>query len=360
MAGGNLTNNSALSGPGTISSVLVNNGQVVVSGGTLNVTAAPVQNGTVNVSSSGALNVTPAWQNSGLVNINAGGTVAGGALTNAASGTITNNGFVTASLVNQGRVSLSGVISNTVLQTAGSFTINGASTITGNTTINGGTLNLLGNRLTNNLLIVSGTGVVTNGVAGATLNGGVSNSATIAFSTATFLNGTVTNLGGFFFEGAISNNLVNNSGTFTLNDDSTITGTATINGGRFDLNGNNYSNRLMVIGGTGVLTNGITGATFNGGLSNNATVAFTANTYFNGPVTNMSAMFFEGAISNSLVNNGSFNLNDDSTPDCRPGQQRHHQHRRQYLDRRARLGQRRLTPDRRWCPGRWHRYQQQR
>ena len=42
-------------------------------------------------------------------------------------------------------------------------------------------------------------------------------------------------------------------------------------------------------------------------------MAVTANTFFNGPVTNMGAMFFQGAISNALVNSGSFNLNNNAT-----------------------------------------------
>jgi len=56
----------------------------------------------------------------------------------------------------------------------------------------------------------------------------------------------------------------------------------------------------MVLGGTGVLTNGIAGASFSGGLSNNATVFLSANTFFKGTVTNTGAFFFEGAISKQL------------------------------------------------------------
>ena len=63
----------------------------------------------------------------------------------------------------------------------------------------------------------------------------------------------------------------------------------------------------------GVLTNAIAGATFNGGLSNAATVAVTADTFYNGPITNTGAMFYQGAISNALVNSGSFNLNNNAT-----------------------------------------------
>ena len=50
---------------------------------------------------------------------------------------------------------------------------------------------------------------------------------------------------------------------------------------------------MIVDGGTGVLTNSVAGATVNGGLSNSATVAVTANTFFNGPITNLGAFFFQ-------------------------------------------------------------------
>src|SRR5205085_2556393 len=120
------------------------------------------------------------------------------------------------------------------------------------------------------------------------------------------------------FNGGVLSNDLASSGTVTLNDNATITGAATITGGRFDLNGNNYSNRTMIVSGSGVLTNGVAGATFNGGLSNAATVFFSADTFFNGPITNTGAMFFQGAISNALVNRGSFNLNNSATLTAAP------------------------------------------
>jgi hypothetical protein len=222
------------------------------------------------------------------------------------------NGVVT----NTGAFSWLGTMSNNYVQTAGTNTLNGTSTITQNATVDGGLFNLNGQTYSNNLMIVGGgAGVLSNGVAGATFNGGLSNAATVAVTANTFFNGNVTNTGAFFFQGAISNNFVNSgNGTVTLNNTATITKTTTINGGTFNLNGQTLSNGLMIVdGGTGVLTNAVAGATVNGGVSNSATVAVTANTFFNGPVTNMGAFFFEGAISNSLVNNGSFNLNNNAT-----------------------------------------------
>ena len=59
---------------------------------------------------------------------------------------------------------------------------------------------------------------------------------------------------------------------------------------------------MIVDGGNGVLTNAVAARLVNGGLSNSATVAVTADTFFNGPVTNLGAFFFQGAISNNFVN----------------------------------------------------------
>jgi len=174
-------------------------------------------------------------------------------------------------------------------------------------------VNLNGQTMTNGQLLVSGAGVLTNSGAGATVNGGVSNAATISVTANTFFNGVVTNTGAMFFEGAISNNYVQTAGTNFLNGSATITQNATVNGGLFNLNGQTYSNGLMIVSGTGVVTNGTAGATVNGGVSNANVIAVTATTYFKGPVTNTGAMFFQGAISNGLVNSGSFNLNSSAT-----------------------------------------------
>ena len=115
--------------------------------------------------------------------------------------------------------------------------LNNTATITGAATVSGGTFDLNGKTYTNGLMVVSGTGTLTNGIAGATFNGGLSNDATVFVSANTFFNGPVTNTGAFFFQGAISNNFVSSAGTVKLNNNATITGTATVNGGTFDLNG---------------------------------------------------------------------------------------------------------------------------
>ncbi len=317
-----ITNAANVSGFGTITAQLVNNSLLVVTNGTLTLSTGPQQKGVVVVADGGGpgtLSVTPAWTNNGTVSVAAGGTVSGGNFTNLASGTVTNLGTINTLLVNQGNVVLGGLVSN-FQQTSGTNIISGTGTVTGTATVTGGLFDLDGGTYSNGLMIVGGTGVLTNSRGVATFNGGLSNAATFFVSAPVFFNGIVTNTGGFFFQGVVvSNNFVNSgAGTVTLNNTATITKTATINGGTFNLNGQTYTNGLMILGGSAVLTNGVAGATFNGGVSNAATVAVTANTFFNGPVTNTGAMFFQGAISNGLVNSGSFNLNNNATLTAAP------------------------------------------
>ena len=225
-----------------------------------------------------------------------------GSIVNSGSLTFDTNGviYVSGVVSNSGSFSFGDVISNNLVNTAGTITLNGAGTVTGNTIINGGTLNLNGKRLTNTQLLVSGTGVVTNSVAGATVNGGVSNANVMAFTANTFLNGPVTNTGAFFMMGTISNSLAN-SGTVILNGDSVVTGGTVINGGSFNLNGNDISGGQVVVGAGGLLTNGVAGGSVSSGLTNGGTVFVSQNTFFNGVVTNTGAFSWLGAISNNYV-----------------------------------------------------------
>ncbi|HTS16529.1 MAG TPA: autotransporter-associated beta strand repeat-containing protein [Verrucomicrobiae bacterium] len=320
VAGGTLTNASGavMNGAGNVSAFLVNNGLVVVTNGTMTLSTGLQQNGLINVADGtapGTLSVTPAWANNGTLSVAAGGAVNGGNLTNLASATVTNFGSINTLLVNQGRVVLGGLVSN-FQQTSGTNIVSGRGTVTGTATVTGGLFDLNGGIYSNGLMILGGSGVLTSSAANATFNGGLSNGGTAYFAQNVYFNGTVTNTGAFLWEGAISNNFVNaGNGTVTLNNSATVTRTATINGGVFNLNGQAYSNGLMVLGGAGVLTNAIAGATFSGGLSNDATVAVTANTFFNGPVTNTGAVFFQGAVSNSFVNtaNGTLTINNTTT-----------------------------------------------
>src|SRR5260221_581426 len=105
---------------------------------------------------------------------------------------------------------------------------------------------------------------------------------TVAITSGTSFKGSITNTGTVQFNSRARSKNLDTSGTTTINNTAPVTGNAIVNGGRFDLNGQTYSNALMIVGGTGVLTNGVAGATFNGGLSNAATVFVSADTMFNG------------------------------------------------------------------------------
>ena len=126
IAGGNLTNNNTIAGNGTVSPLLVNNGQLIATNGTLTLATAPVNNGSITVP--GTLSVTPAWANGGGVNVVAGGSVSGGNLTNTASGSLTNFGAINTLVVNQGRSVLGGLVQN-FQQTAGTNTVSGSGSV---------------------------------------------------------------------------------------------------------------------------------------------------------------------------------------------------------------------------------------
>ena len=79
--GSTITNASNVSGFGTITPQLVNNGLLVVTNGTLTLSTGPQQKGVIVVAGGGGpgtLSVTPAWTNNGTVSIASGGTVNGG------------------------------------------------------------------------------------------------------------------------------------------------------------------------------------------------------------------------------------------------------------------------------------------
>ncbi|HVM62067.1 MAG TPA: autotransporter-associated beta strand repeat-containing protein [Verrucomicrobiae bacterium] len=333
LGGAVLTNQSG----GTITGggIIQNASQVVnLSGGSILATSAVVElqftnantfgnGGTIGATAGATLTFGAAGTGSaiitnfGTINL-ARGTLRSGNITNLASGFFGGTGVVVGAVVNQGRMNFSGTISNG-LQNSGSFTLNDDTTVTSNIVVNSsGVLDLVGNNLTNNALLVIGSGgVLTNGGAanaGAMVNGGVSNAGTVYVTANTFFNGTVTNTGAFFFQGAISNNLVNSgNGTMTLNNTATITQTATVNGGTLNLNGQAMANGQLLVNGTGVVTNGVAGATVSGGVNNANVIAVTANTFFNGPVTNTGTFQWQGAISNTFVNSGTTKLNGAGT-----------------------------------------------
>ena len=360
---------------GDTANVTVNNGGQFNLNGFAETIDGMANAGTIVVGG-GALTVNQTLQNSGTVTLTAGGAVAGGVLSNLTSGSVSGSGFIKSFLVNQGAVNFGGTISNNLLQTAGSFTLSGNATITGNAMLNGGTLDLEAATLTyGSLTIGSGAVLQNGGGSGAIMNGNVTNSGTVNFfvsaearvngnvvnnglwdqtgvingnlvnsgsftwltwslggttphltggivnsgsmdltsSFAEQVDGSVTNTGTIALHGTISGSYVQTAGSLSLDTAGTISGTATVTGGKFDLSGVTYTGSRMIVAGTGVLTNGVAGATFNSGLSNAANVGVTANTFFKGAVTNTGTFAFRGAVSNTLVNSGDVILNGSGT-----------------------------------------------
>ena len=97
--GSTITNAANVSGFGTITPQLLNNvgATVTANGGTLTLTVAPLQLGSVVISNAATLNVLQAWQNGGTLNLQ-GGTAIGSGITNAS--TITGFGTITPQVLN--------------------------------------------------------------------------------------------------------------------------------------------------------------------------------------------------------------------------------------------------------------------
>ncbi len=284
--------------------MLVNNGLLTATNGTLTLTVAPQQNGLVNVADGGApgtLSVTPAWNNNGTVSIAAGGTVAGGNFTNLSSGTVTNLGTISSTLlVNQGNVVLGGSINN-FQQTSGTNIISSKGTVTSTATISGGLFDLNGGTYSNGLMVLGGTGVLTSSVANPVFNGGLSNNGTVYLSQGVTFNGPVTNMATFTWQGTINNAYVQAAGTNLLTGNATITGGVTVNGGVVNLSGNNET------------TDALNG---NGGTINNTGVASTLTIGMNngggtysGVITGAIALVKNGTGTGTLSGNNGYSGN---------------------------------------------------
>jgi hypothetical protein len=234
-------------------------------------------------------------------------------------------------LSNSGSFSFSGVISNNLVNSGnGSITLSDTATVTGNTMVEGGTLNLNGQSFTDALMVVDGSGgILTNAVAGAALNGGLSNASIVAVTANTFFKGPVTNTGTFQWQGAISNTFVN-SGTTKLNGAGTITGTSSITGGSFDLDGKSLASSQMIVTSAGVLTNSVAGASISGAvtlqnsmlsgqlvtnnatLSGSGTISAPLNNAADGVISANSGLL---TITGALTQNGTINVAAASTLD---------------------------------------------
>ena len=229
VAGASIVNNGSLGGTGSSRAVLVNNGTITASsGGQLDLFAAPVQNGRVNVD--GTLNVVTAWTNgaSGTVLLN-GGVLTGGTFT--VAGTVRGNGTIAADAVldnnatitvNGGQLNLKsftamlgGTIDGGPVHNYGTIsgygTVSAAVSNPGFIRATGGTLfiqTLTGNQATGTLEASAGGTLQANGVQSWLNNGHV------ILSGGTVIGGTISNNAARIVTGygTITSRLVN-SGT---------------------------------------------------------------------------------------------------------------------------------------------------
>lgn len=286
----NLTGNLTVSGGNANNTVLIASnttvaGRLAVAGNitdpyfSLTNAMLTVSNGVANTGRIDLLNQATLysvrdWTNNGVLNLAGNATLLGGTLTNQANGTITGSGFIKTSLVNQGRVDFGGVVSNNLLQTAGTFTLSAAATITGTTTINGGTLTLFAHRLTSPQFIIGASGNVFSPATGApaahrgaTLNGAVTNAGSVFFGRDAYVTGLLVNSGHWTQAGGVSNDVVN-TGTMTFQRDNVA---------------------LHITG----------------GIINSGVLTFDADdpVTVGGSVTNSGTFAFHGSIAGSLVQN---------------------------------------------------------
>jgi hypothetical protein len=253
LIGGTVTNKGAITGNGTIDSVLNNaaGGTLTASGGNLTVTNNPTQNGNVAVASGSTLTMAVSggsFTNGGTININGGlmaftNTVAGSSFgnSNLGSGTFINNGVI----AGFGTNSLDSAFSTS-----------------------GGGLNRNPDFINNGSIIAS-NGLLMINAADSFTQGGFSNAAngTIAVSNgATFAVNKTANYWTFGSALANQGTIVLNGGTVTLYDNGAET-----NGG-LNTNIGIVNNGTILAQGTGTATN-----TWGSGLLNAGTIYVTNN-----------------------------------------------------------------------------------
>jgi hypothetical protein len=215
------------------------------------------------------------------------------------------------SVTNTGTITLHGAIGGSYLQTAGRFFLDTAGTINGAATVTGGSFDLAGNTYTGSRMIVSGTGVLTNSVDGASFNSGLNNAANVGVTANTFFKGPVTNTGTFAFMGAVSNALIN-SGDVILNGGATITGLLA-NNGSVNVNSGTLSLMAALTQNGSITVNN--GATLNAALAwvNNGTIVMLGGVVTNAAITNANFISGFGTIDGSgVVNNGKVFANASS------------------------------------------------
>jgi hypothetical protein len=246
LAGSAVTNKGAVSGNGTIDSVLVNaaGGTLTVSGGTLTLTNNPTQNGNIAIGSGSTLTMalsSGTFANGGTINLAGGVMVFTNTVTDASfTGTFVNNGVI------------AGFGTNSLNPT---FTLHEGSGFNPN--------------FVNSGVILASNGLLMVNAADSFTQGGFSNAAngTIAVSNgATFAVNKTANYWTFGSALANQGTVVLNGGTVTLYDN----GAETNGGGNANIGFVN--NGTIFAQGTGAATN-----TWGSGLLNAGTIYVTNN-----------------------------------------------------------------------------------
>ncbi len=279
---GTLTNlaNGAVTGFGTFSNNVVNLGSIKATNGTLVMTIGLTNatTGNINIASDGTLSVTPAWVNAGTITNN-GGRVAGGTVTNLATGVIRGSGTILSSVVNQGGLSATNgelTLLNNVSGSGAYGAVAGASAAT-LTFAGGGSISAL----LNTGATIRVTSILTNTTVFAnqgtlTLAGGTYHSAADLSNASTSV---------IIGSGTLSTRLVNQgyltatNGTLLLLNAPVQTGTITVaSDGTLSVTPAwANSGTLLVMGGTvqgGNLTNTVSGTIRNAGTITSVLINF--------------------------------------------------------------------------------------
>jgi hypothetical protein len=225
VVGAQLTNAGSIGGFGTFSPSVINNSGATITasgGGTLTLTAIPLQNGLVNIL--GTLNVASAWSNGNAGTVMIGGGVLTGA-TFTVDGTVGGYGTIAANMIisNTKTVTVSGGQMNlTALTTMdGGFVHNGTvvnyGTISGSGTVGSALSNPGYVRATNGLLYIQ---TLAGNQATGTLEASAGGTLQANGVTPWLNNGQVILTGGTVIGGDISNNLsrvISGFGTIAAN-----------------------------------------------------------------------------------------------------------------------------------------------
>ncbi len=265
---------------GTINAAaVINRGTILATNANLIISNLVVQGGTVTIGAGGSLALVGAGALTNFGTINLAGAAGAGnnavlnlgsaVLTNLSGGTITGGGIIqnASQVVNLNGGSILATSTVTELQFTNANTVGNAGTIGvgSGATLTFGTAGV-------------GSAIITNYGAinlsrGTLRSGNITNLANGFFGGTGVVVAAVVNQGRMNFSGMLSNGL-QNSGSFTLNDDTTIVSNLMVSsGGALDLVGNNLTNNMaLVVGSGGVLTNGVAGGLVTGSVSNGGTV----------------------------------------------------------------------------------------